>query len=150
MIWKTVTLPGTSENAGVARELLRGLWRANPHLNSGILDDLLLMVSELFSNAVRHTSSGEPGGRVGLVIAANEKWVRVEVTDEGSRSVPRAAGKATEDEAMEQGGWGLALVGMRADTWGHGPRGNGRVVWFEKGSNEGAGGPLDRRAASCR
>ncbi|WP_225878503.1 ATP-binding protein [Spongiactinospora rosea] len=128
------------ENASVVRELIRRLWQANPHLNSDILDDLLLMVSELFSNAVRHTWSGEPGGRVGLAIAANEKWVRVEVTDEGSRSIPQAMGKVTEEEALSPGGWGLALVGMRADTWGHRPRGNGRVVWFEKGSSEAVDG----------
>ncbi|MDF5751359.1 ATP-binding protein [Spongiactinospora sp. TRM90649] len=121
------------DQVAVARRFVRRLWEETPDLAPEILDDLVLMVSELVANAIRHTRSGDPGGRVGLTVTAKDGWARVEVLDEGSPHTPRVV----DHDGPATGGWGLALVARTADTWGFAPDGAvvdaGRVVWFEKG-----------------
>ncbi|WP_225878373.1 ATP-binding protein [Spongiactinospora rosea] len=137
-VWRVRTFPGTLDQVAAARRTVREIWAANPSLNGDFLDDLLLMVSELAANAVRHTRSGEPGGLVGLVITAHPTWVRIEVIDQGSRKVPHVIGPE-DDMPLRRGGRGLALVEAASDRWGHHPVSmvtarRGRVVWFEKGT----------------
>jgi serine/threonine-protein kinase RsbW len=93
-------------------------------------EDAQLLVSELFTNAVRHTDSEK---------VSCELWVigvrlRLEVTDEGGRCLrgpqPRGA------DADGEGGRGLLLVSVLADEWGVRPevqqgRGRGHAVWAE-------------------
>ncbi|WP_267898084.1 ATP-binding protein [Spongiactinospora gelatinilytica] len=138
-IWKVSTFPGTLDQVAAARRTIREMWAANPSLNGDFLDDLLLMVSELTANAIRHTRSGDPGGLVGLVVTAHSTGVRVEVIDQGSRTVPRVIGPEDDDMPLRRGGRGLALVEATSDRWGHHPVSmvtarRGRVVWFEKGT----------------
>ncbi|MEK8173200.1 ATP-binding protein [Streptomyces sp. M19] len=94
----------------------------------GACDDLRdnaeLVVSELITNAVRHTSTERIGCHVRFVTAR----LRLEVTDHGSaRTEPRARSVDSEQE----GGRGLMLVDALAETWGVKPGlgGRGRVVW---------------------
>nr|WP_037850615.1 MULTISPECIES: ATP-binding protein [unclassified Streptomyces] len=101
--------------------------------------DAQLLMSELFTNAVRHTDSEK---------VSCELWVigvrlRLEVADEGSGSeqirTAACAGSAppSEDEDGESGR-GLLLVSVLADDWGVRPahRGGaqentGHAVWAE-------------------
>ncbi|GAA2133948.1 ATP-binding protein [Streptomyces synnematoformans] len=85
-------------------------------------DDIRVCVSELVTNALRHT----PAGRVFLVrVRAEEHLVRIEVHDAGDGE-PRVCSPADTDDR----GRGLLLVAALADDWGttdrHGP---GKVVW---------------------
>jgi anti-sigma regulatory factor (Ser/Thr protein kinase) len=89
-------------------------------------DDAILLVSELASNAVTHTESGR-GGKFTVTVYRAGAWARVEVRDEGSATSPVVG---TCDEADESG-YGLGLVELLADRWGHGGSARGRVVWFE-------------------
>ncbi|MGW2459184.1 ATP-binding protein [Streptomyces sp. NPDC004457] len=110
-------------------------WARSRLAGSGITADeplaetLILLVSELVTNAVVHT--GRPAVlRLCLPGAADEKGasapVRVEVTDRSSRApVPRCA----DDDAT--GGRGLALVDCLADRWGWSPEDAGKSVWCE-------------------
>jgi anti-sigma regulatory factor (Ser/Thr protein kinase) len=89
------------------------------------LDDVRLLLSEIVTNAVRH--SGAPAGaRIGVTVAVCHGCVRAEVTDSGSgfqpapRDLPR----------LEAGGWGLHFVDRLADRWGV-DRGPSVRVWFE-------------------
>ena len=93
--------------------------------DAAILDDVRLLLSELVTNAVRH--SGAPAGaKVGLRVSVTHGRVRAEVTDTGRgfepapRDLPR----------LEAGGWGLHLVDRLADRWGV-DRGEPARVWFE-------------------
>ena len=99
-----------------------------------LAETLVLIVSELVTNAVVHT--GCPAVlRLCLPQApAPEKaTVRLEVADGSTRApVPRWA------ECEETGGRGLALVDGLADRWGWSPEGAGKRIWCE----------LDRRGAS--
>jgi anti-sigma regulatory factor (Ser/Thr protein kinase) len=94
--------------------------------DESLADTLILLVSELVTNAVVHT--GRPAVlRLSLPGAAvGSATVRLEVADASSRApVPRCVdGDAT-------GGRGLALVDGLADRWGWSPDGPGKRIWCE-------------------
>ena len=91
-----------------------------------VIDDLVLLASELATNAVRHTASGLDGTFCVLVQAATG-WARVEVHDLGSGTAPRVRHPGAPGES----GAGLAVVDAVADRWGFHGSPLGRVVWFE-------------------
>lgn len=92
------------------------------------LDDVLLLFSEIASNAVRHTASGDDGG-FRVAVRVNGSTVRIEVGDDGGSSSPQIA-ESRNAEALT-GGRGLRIVDVLADSWGHSGDELGRVVWFE-------------------
>ena len=86
------------------------------------LHNVLLVVSELVSNAVNHA-----GATVSVGISVNrESLVRVEVGD--GRTWPPRPRKAEPDAI---GGRGLLLVEALSDRWGVETRSDGKVVWAE-------------------
>jgi anti-sigma regulatory factor (Ser/Thr protein kinase) len=95
-------------------------------IDESLAETLILLVSELVTNAVVHT--GRPAVlRLSLPGAEVESaTVRLEVADRSGRApVPRCAdGDAT-------GGRGLALVDGLADRWGWSPEGAGKSIWCE-------------------
>lgn len=103
-------------------------WARSRLAGSGIRDDeplaetLVLIISELVTNAVVHT--GCPA--VLRMLFAAEGGVRVEVADASERPPrPRhAEGDATN-------GRGLELVDGLADRWGWQPEGAGKSIWCE-------------------
>lgn len=107
-------------------------WARSRLAGSGIASDeslsetLVLLVSELVTNAVVHT--GCPAVlRLSLPgVTAEAATVRLEVADASTRApVPRCAG----DEATN--GRGLALVDGLADRWGWSAEGAGKRIWCE-------------------
>jgi anti-sigma regulatory factor (Ser/Thr protein kinase) len=90
-----------------------------------------LLVSEIFTNSVRHSGSGAAGETVTVTVTvAVRAWdstVRVEVTDRSGPGVPepRPVGRDAE------GGRGLQLVAGLATRWGWQRRGRRTVTWFE-------------------
>lgn len=88
------------------------------------VDDVLLCVSELATNALRHGTAGNEQFLIKLT--ENETRLRVEVHDP-SRRRPRLQQSATDDVT----GRGLLLVNALADGWGVEPRGHGKLVWCE-------------------
>lgn len=90
-----------------------------------VADDAVLLTSELVTNAIAHTASGK-GGKVRVTVYRDDTRVRVEVHDDGSDQVPvvQAVDVATES------GFGLGMVALMADRWGHCGGRRGRVVWF--------------------
>ena len=93
------------------------------------LDDVLVLVSEVASNAVKHTASGD-GGSFGITVSATGGTVRVEVGDQGGASEPRLTDEDGVGDALT-GGRGLLIVDTLAAKWGYGGDELGRVVWFE-------------------
>ena len=90
---------------------------------------LLLLVSELISNSVRHAGLPE-AERIRLRCRALQACARVEVCDDGrtGRS-PRM--RERDCEALEPGGLGLHLVDAMADRWGVARGARETCVWFE-------------------
>ena len=85
-------------------------------------DAVVLMTSELVTNALRHGS-----GPVRLACDAGQVSVRVEVGDD-DRQWPRM--RYVDDES--ENGRGMVIVDALASAWGvaDAPHG-GKIVWFE-------------------
>lgn len=93
------------------------------------LDDVLLVFSEIVSNAVLHTASGNDGV-FRVAVRTDGPTVRVEVGDDGGSSSPKVTESGDDDGGLT-GGRGLRIVDVLADSWGHSGDELGRVVWFE-------------------
>lgn len=95
------------------------------------LATVTLLTSEIATNAVRHSSSGTPGGKFEVVVQATEGWARVEVRDLGGTQLPRPQRRDPYD--VSEYGRGLDLVEALAAKWGVESRtdGLGLTVWFE-------------------
>ena len=116
-------LPTQSTSPAAAREFAARSGCADHALD--LLDDALLLISELVTNSVRH--GGPP---IVLAIECDGEGLHVRVRDGDPRlPVPRDAG----DDA--EGGRGITLVDLISDTWGAVPveddYGLGNEVWFE-------------------
>ncbi|MGV9270527.1 ATP-binding protein [Kitasatospora sp. NPDC003701] len=87
-------------------------------------DDVLLLVSELATNACQHA-----GGPDQLVLSASARTLRIEVLD-GSDAPPR---RRVPHSPARAGGHGLYTVELLASRWGHLPRADraGKAVWVE-------------------
>ena len=91
---------------------------------AGIREDLLLVVSELVTNAVVH---GAEPIRVTMVRAAER--VRVEVTDGAAAASPHGNPRPPTDAET---GRGLSVVTRLAVAWGwRASPGRGKTVWAE-------------------
>ena len=117
--------PGDAASVRQSREFVRGvLGESWP-----CLDDVLVMVSEIASNAVRHTASGD-NSWFDVTVSVTGRTARVAIADRGSSSEPRIPDSGGGFDALT-GGRGLRIVDTLADRWGHGGDELGRVVWFE-------------------
>jgi anti-sigma regulatory factor (Ser/Thr protein kinase) len=88
---------------------------------------LLLLVSELVSNSVRHAGL-RTDERIRLRARSDEECAHVEVCDAGRSG--RVPAKRKHD-ALEPGGLGLVLVDEMADRWGIARTDHETCVWFE-------------------
>jgi anti-sigma regulatory factor (Ser/Thr protein kinase) len=116
-------LPGTPE-AGLAAR--RALLDRNGALPRAVRDDVLLLMTELVTNSVRHADGG-PDRMVHLELRQRPGEVRVAVCDEGPGFVAEV--KALSSDGS--GGWGLFLVDRIADRWAVTSTTTGTCVWFE-------------------
>jgi anti-sigma regulatory factor (Ser/Thr protein kinase) len=113
----TLTLPGQPRYVARAREFVSiALGRDHP-----CADSLTVIVSELVTNSMVHSRSGNDGGTVTITLRPSPgdglgrrpHGVRVEVTDDGADGLPalRPVG------ACDPGGRGLHLVDALAAAW---------------------------------
>jgi serine/threonine-protein kinase RsbW len=108
------------------------------------LADVLLLVSELCTNAVVHTRSGEAGGRFSVAVVWTRESVRVVVEDQGSPTAPTIDGRTGDPARADESGRGLRLVDRLASEWGTASRPGRRWVWADVPwqANGGARGPV--------
>lgn len=105
---------------GTARELIR----ETAGVPTDRLDELVLLVNEVVTNAVVH-GSPEPDGQVGLRLEREARTVRVVATDGGHHFQPELA-----ELGRERPHFGLYLIDEIADRWGVSVDGK-KAVWFE-------------------
>jgi anti-sigma regulatory factor (Ser/Thr protein kinase) len=93
-------------------------------IDGSLSQSLILLVSEVVSNAVRH-STADPQESVGLLARFTARAIRVTVTDAGEGFTPRP-----RDPSRTHDGYGLYLLEKVAASWGVESRGDTKV-WFE-------------------
>src|SRR3954453_7238748 len=99
--------PDAPADARASLERLRGM------LSPACLQLVELVLSELVTNAVRHSGARESGDHVAVEVDCAVSRVQVAVTDPGPGFDPADRGK----QRSATGGWGLYVVGEVADRW---------------------------------
>ncbi|MFE3451218.1 ATP-binding protein [Nonomuraea sp. NPDC059194] len=102
----------------VARELAEGFLTEAGY--RGAHEDVLIVVSELVTNALLH-GDGPPL----LRLSGGASRIRVEVGDSAAELLPEPREPGPRD------GWGLQVVERVCARWGTSPRDDGKVVWCE-------------------
>jgi anti-sigma regulatory factor (Ser/Thr protein kinase) len=112
--------PGVPGQIGKARADVAQLLAGCP-----AVDNVVVCLSELASNAILHSRSGLPGRHFGVRVETRAgEWVRVAVDDDGG---PWAADRPDGD--IEHG-HGLKIVCALSAEMGVSDDGPRRVVWF--------------------
>ncbi|SEN21592.1 ATP-binding protein [Nonomuraea pusilla] len=111
---------GSAPSITEARRFVTALLRGSP-----IVGEAELIVSELATNAIRHSASGRFGGRFLVTVQAHPDRFWLGVLDEGGPSSP----KVFRPSMGAEGGRGLLLVSTLALDWGVWGDDRGRTVW---------------------
>jgi hypothetical protein len=117
------TFPGRRDQVAQARRFVAETLGPVP-----VLDEVTLLVSEVCTNALLHTASGDDG-TFEISVFPREGSVRIEVRDDGSDRIPSPG----LPDGSAEAGRGLELVDAIADIWGHFGDQRGRSVFFELG-----------------
>ncbi|MBO0806356.1 MAG: ATP-binding protein [Nocardiopsaceae bacterium] len=117
----SLVIPGSPEHAASARAFIARTLSRQPRIDS---DAATLLTSEVVTNAIQHTRSGD-GGEITVVVIGLPGGVLIEVTDQGSPGAPVVKGNLYAAE-----GHGLYLVQQLADRWGYLRGPEGTTVWF--------------------
>jgi anti-sigma regulatory factor (Ser/Thr protein kinase) len=99
------------------------------HMPTDLRDDLLLLLTEVVTNSVRHSGASD-GDRIEIELRERADAVHVVVTDPGQGFDPP---RRPEPDHSTTGGLGLVLVDRLARTWGTERTKRGWTVWFELG-----------------
>jgi two-component sensor histidine kinase len=127
----TMTLdPGPFAPRVARTAVQRALAEGAPAIEPDVVEQAMLLTSELVTNAVIHAQTA-----VALTISVADSSVHVLVED-GDCRLPAPA-----DTSGPQGGFGLHIVERLANTWGAAASSDGKAVWFELGWR-----PRDERA----
>jgi anti-sigma regulatory factor (Ser/Thr protein kinase) len=113
--------PGRADQIAHAREFTRRVLASCP-----VLDEAVLLVSELATNAVEHTATRN-AGHFHVTIHQRDRRLLIAITDDGSDHAPVLC----TAEPLAEEGRGLSLVEIIAHRWGHCGGEHGRTVWFE-------------------
>jgi signal transduction histidine kinase len=114
-------------NVEAPAEARRSLEALRPSLDDLLVDDAVLLVSEIVSNSVRHASL-DASDTIEVRIRGSRSMLHVDVVDPGPGFDP-----AHLRPSRENGGWGLWMLDRLATRWGV-ERNHVTKVWFELGS----------------
>lgn len=116
-----LTVPGSPQHVASTRRFITHTVAAVPRIDS---DAATLLTSELVTNAIQHSRSGD-GGSVTVTVIGLPDGVLVEVADQGAAETP-----AVKNELYAAEGHGLYLVQQLARRWGYLHDPAGTTVWF--------------------
>ncbi|NOX88449.1 MAG: ATP-binding protein [Calditrichaeota bacterium] len=86
------------------------------HFEETIRDDLSIVVTELFNNALHHGNKGDQSKKIKITFRVREKCLQVSVRDEGAGFDPKKIKNPLSPENIyEVGGRGLFLVEQLVD-----------------------------------
>jgi anti-sigma regulatory factor (Ser/Thr protein kinase) len=118
MYWRR-DFPGRLDQAQAVRAFAAHLLAGCP-----VLDDILLVLNELVVNALRHTRSGDAGGRFAVEVLQDMACVTVQVADQGGMTEPQIR----DVIHLEESGRGLFTVEAVAASWSWSGDSKGRSV----------------------
>src|SRR5215831_19415315 len=124
--WWSRDFPGEAKQVGAMRAWMEGSLPA-----CDALENLLVIASELATNAVTHTRSGQPGGRFTVDVTWSPYTARVVVGDQGSAEVPDSPENADEQDDYAETGRGLLLVHALSVAWGMAGDADARWLWAD-------------------
>jgi anti-sigma regulatory factor (Ser/Thr protein kinase) len=113
--------PGRRDQVSCARAFVKDVLRGCPQL-----DEAVLLTSELCTNALQHSQSGN-GGTFEVTVYHRPGSLRIEVRDDGSASTP----VLQSFDSCSEDGRGLEIVECLAHRWGQRGDEYGRCVYFE-------------------
>jgi serine/threonine-protein kinase RsbW len=113
-----LTIPAKPEYITLSRLALTGIARLRPEpLRQEVLGDLKLALTEACTNSVRHAYAGGDG-MVEILYELHDDKLVVEVVDEGEGfEPPEEPSTALTDEALSEGGLGIAIIAALADEF---------------------------------
>ena len=116
-------IPAKAEYITLCRLALTGLSRLRP-LPDEVLADLKLAITEAASNSVRHAYPNQDDGFVDVSYELHGDRLAIEVADNGSGFDPEQT-EETGEEALTEGGLGIAIIRAIADEFEIGRRADG-------------------------
>ena len=119
----TVLVPHASTSVAAARERLHAEL-SDQGLPPRVVDDAVLVLSELLSNALKHARP-LADGRLRVSWSLGGDGVEVQVTDGGGSTRPRVQPLS----ASATGGRGLGIVRNLSTDWGVAEDGSETTVW---------------------
>ncbi len=114
-----IGLAGDPTSAREARAFVR--MALEDRVGAEILQDLLLLASEMVSNVIRHARTP-----LTLSVESHRSFVLLTVTD---GAVPFDAGPPTADDA--ESGRGMGIIASISRRWGVGDTPVGKSIWAE-------------------
>src|SRR3954466_1930275 len=120
----TTEIPGGPAAAMTARELVTEL--VGDETAADTMHDLLLLTTELVTNAVIHAGVDEDS-TLCVHVESTPALRRVAVVDPGGATIPQVQ----DLDVSVPGGMGLFLVQQLSTRWGAERDGDGTRVWFE-------------------
>jgi anti-sigma regulatory factor (Ser/Thr protein kinase) len=111
MNWRRMFL-GLPDQAGYVRGFVRLL--LDEHSRT---DDVLVVATELVTNALRHTASGQPGGMFSVGITSWHDVIVVSVRDQGGPNIPTFRPVQETFDTLSETGRGLFTVDAYSSRW---------------------------------
>ena len=108
----SMAVPHGQKGVGLARHAFADQMN-EAGLTGEVMDDAVLVLSELVSNAIRHADP-LPSGEITVRWSVREDAVRLEITDGGAPTRPQASLAALSS----LGGRGLQIVRTVSSQWG--------------------------------
>lgn len=119
----TLDIPGIPENVSATRRFL-GKLLGDHHPDTDVSK---LLLSELVSNSIRHSRSGN-GSSVSVVVREIGGALHIEVVDGGGPTTPCLCPRGE----LHESGRGMKLVDTMASRWGFTRNPGARsITWFE-------------------
>ncbi|MET7302554.1 ATP-binding protein [Embleya sp. NPDC005575] len=118
----SLRLTATVEAVPRARHALRRV--LDDRVPDAPVDTLELLLSELVTNAVKHTTRG---CTVAVAVLRRDNSIRIAVVDNDT-ALPEPGGAV---DLLDEHGRGLLLVDAMAEEWGSYPVPDGKVVWCD-------------------
>jgi anti-sigma regulatory factor (Ser/Thr protein kinase) len=116
---KELSLAGVPSSVRTARHFVRTVLDETG-AEERLIDDAVLLASELATNAVIHAH-----GDFVVGIEAGVEWIWVGVVDHAVETAPH-----TPPSSQSIGGRGLLIVDAVAPRWGAKPIDGSKIVWF--------------------